>query len=143
MQSWASTQTIIALSRGEAELYAINKCAAVALGLQSLMVDLGVSMDVKLFTDANTGKAMATRKGPGHVKHISKNELWIKAKMSEKVKPPTITKVVKESTLLRKWRFRISGHSMCISVWLPSSRGAFGHTCFRRSRVETLLLGSS
>ena len=47
VKSWSSTQSIIALSTGEAELYAINKCAAVALGLQSLMNDLGVPMDIK------------------------------------------------------------------------------------------------
>ena len=85
VKSWSSTQSIIALSAGEAELYAINRCAAVALGLQSLMNDLGVSLDIKLFTDATTGKSIASRKGFGKVRHISANELWIQDKISSKV----------------------------------------------------------
>ena len=61
---------------GEAELYAINKCAAMALGLQSLMSDMGVSLDIKLFT---------ARRGLGKVRHISVNELWIRAKVAERI----------------------------------------------------------
>ena len=85
VKSWSSTQSIIALSAGEAEQYAINKCAAMALGLQSLLNDTGVSLDVKLFTDASTGKSMATRRGLGKVRHISINELWIQAKVAENI----------------------------------------------------------
>ena len=84
MKSWSSTQSIIALSTGEAELYAINKSAATALGLQSLLNDLGVSLDIKIFTDASTGKSIASRKGLGKVRHISVNELWIQDKVSSK-----------------------------------------------------------
>ena len=42
VKSWSSTQSTIALSTGEAERYAINKSAATALGLQSLLSDRGV-----------------------------------------------------------------------------------------------------
>ena len=84
VKSWSSTQSIIALSTGEAELYAINKSAATALGLQSLLNDLGVSLDIKIFTDASTGKSIASRKGLGKVRHISVNELWIQDKVSSK-----------------------------------------------------------
>ena len=82
VKSWSSTQSIIALSTGEAELYAINRSAATALGLQSLLVDLGVQLDIRIFTDATTGKSIATRRGLGKVRHISVNELWIQEKVS-------------------------------------------------------------
>ena len=36
VKSWSSTQSVIALSTGEAELYALNKTAAQSLGLLSL-----------------------------------------------------------------------------------------------------------
>ena len=84
VKSWASTQSIIALSTGEAELYAINRSAAIALGLQGLMYDLGVSLDIKMFTDASTGKSIASRRGLGKVRHISVNELWIQDKVASK-----------------------------------------------------------
>lgn len=84
VKSWASTQSIIALSTGEAELYAINRSAAIALGLQSLMYDLGVSLDIKIFTDASTGKSIASRRGLGNERHISVNKLWIQDKVASK-----------------------------------------------------------
>ena len=63
-------------------MYAINRSAAAALGLQSLLVDLGVQLDIRIFTDATTGKSIATRRGLGKVRHISVNELWIQEKVS-------------------------------------------------------------
>ena len=77
IKSWSSTQTVIALSTGEAELYAINKSAASGQGTQSLLCDLGVKLDVRVCTDATTGKAMASRRGLGKVRQIAVNELWI------------------------------------------------------------------
>ena len=85
VKSWSSTQSIIAFSTGEAKLYAINKTAATALGLQSLLTDLGVQMDIRVFTDATTGKLIATRRGLEKVRHISVNELWIQENVSKGV----------------------------------------------------------
>ena len=81
VKSWSSSQSIIALSTGEAELYALNKASATAMGLKSLLADLGVFLEIKVFTDATTGKAMATRRGLGKVRHIAVNELWIQEKI--------------------------------------------------------------
>ena len=83
VKSWSSSQSIIALSTGEAELYALNKAAATAMGLKSLLADLGVDLEIKVFTDATTGKAMATRRGLGKVRHIAVNELWIHEKIHD------------------------------------------------------------
>ena len=41
LKSWSTNQTIVALSSGEAELYAINKVAGNALGIKSLLKDMG------------------------------------------------------------------------------------------------------
>ena len=89
IKSWSSTQSVIALSTGEAELYAINKSAAQGLGAQSLLNDLDLTLDVRVYTDATTGKSMASRRGLGKVRHISVNELWIQ----EHVRNKTITMV--------------------------------------------------
>ena len=81
VKSWSSSQSIIELSTGEAELYALNKASATAIGLKSLMEDLGVNLEIKVFTDATTGKAMAVRRGLGKVRHIAVNELWIQERV--------------------------------------------------------------
>ena len=83
VKSWSSTQTVVALSTGEAELYALNKTAAQSLGLQSLLRDLGVELDVRLHTDATTGRAIATRRGLGKVRHIAVNELWLQEQVAK------------------------------------------------------------
>ena len=84
VKSWSTSQTVIALSTGEAELYALNKCGASALGLQSLLMDLGIGLDVRLHTDATTGKAIVTRRGLGKVRHIAVNELWLQEQVASK-----------------------------------------------------------
>ena len=83
VKSWSSTQSVIALSTGEAELYALNKAAAQALGLQSLLADMGINLSVRLHTDATTGRAIATRRGLGKVRHIAVNELWLQEQVEK------------------------------------------------------------
>ena len=97
IKSWSSTQSVIALSTGEAELYAINKTAASGLGVQSILHDLGIHIDIFVFTDAKSGKAIASRRVLGKVRHIAANELWIK----EHVQKTTITiKKIKNQLIL-------------------------------------------
>ena len=84
IKSWSSTQTVIALSTGEAELYALNKAAASGIGAQSLLADLRVYIDIFIYTDATSGKAMASRRGLGKVRHIAVNELWIQEHVQNK-----------------------------------------------------------
>ena len=63
IKSWSTTQSVIALSAGEAELYALNKASATTMGLKSLPAVIGVDFGIEVITDGTTGKAMATRKG--------------------------------------------------------------------------------
>lgn len=84
VKSWSSTQSVIALSTGEAELHALNTTAAQSLGLQSLLMDLGVDISVRLHTDATTGRAIATRRGLGKVRHIAVNELWLQEQVAKR-----------------------------------------------------------
>ena len=65
IKSWATKQSVIALSSGEAEFYAIVKGTSTSMGVQSVLCDLGVDLKVKVFTDATTGKSLCTRKGLG------------------------------------------------------------------------------
>ena len=77
IKSWSTNQSVIALSSGEAELYALTRGVSQCLGIQSMLMDLGIELDIRVMTDATTGKAIASRRGLGKLRHIATHELWI------------------------------------------------------------------
>ena len=81
IKAWSVNQTVIALSSGEAEFYALTRATALAMGARSLLEDLGVKLKIRVLTDATTGKAIASRRGLGKVRHIATHELWIQEKV--------------------------------------------------------------
>ena len=84
IKSWSATQTVVALSSGEAEYYGLVKASSVALGVRAVMEDLGVEAKIKVHTDASAAKGIASRRGAGKVKHIEVNQLWLQQKVSTK-----------------------------------------------------------
>jgi hypothetical protein len=77
VKHWATTQPTIALSSGEAELSATIKGATQSLGIQSLAADMRMECQVHVHTDSRAGKAIASRKGLGKVRHLEVADLWI------------------------------------------------------------------
>ena len=77
VRSWSTTQSVIALSSGEAELYGIVKGASAALCFQSVAADLGVPLSVEIFSDSAAARGMVRRTGLGKVRHIHVQELWV------------------------------------------------------------------
>ena len=77
LKSWATTQPVIALSSGEAELVALVKTAAQAKGLASLLMDYGMSTTVTVHTDSTAAIGIVHRRGLGKTKHIETQYLWI------------------------------------------------------------------
>jgi hypothetical protein len=53
VKHWSTTQKVVTLSSGEAELAGIVKGAAEALGLQSLALDLGFEVQVRVYADSS------------------------------------------------------------------------------------------
>ena len=82
IKSWASTQSVIALSSGEAEYYGVVKGASVLLGALSLCKDLGVEMKGRVHTDSSAAKGMANRRGLGKTRHIDTQYLWVQERLS-------------------------------------------------------------
>ena len=76
-KSWSKMQGSVALSVGEAEYYALVKGAAEALGVRSLLRDLGVQATITIRTDSMTAKGIAGRKGIGKLKHMDVRFLWV------------------------------------------------------------------
>ena len=77
LKSWPSTQSIVAPSSGEAEYYAVVKGACEGIGLKQLLVYMGVKMEVRLWVDSSTAKAMSERMGLGKVRHMDVRYLWV------------------------------------------------------------------
>ena len=93
IKSWSSTQSVIALSSGEAEYYGIVKGASVGMGLQAVLRDFEVETSITIKSDATAAIAIASRRGLGKVRHIEVCQLWLQ----EKVRQGDI-KVVKVGT---------------------------------------------
>jgi len=82
IKSWSNTQSVIALSSGEAEYYGMVKGASMALGVRSMLADMGVNLQIRLRTDAAAAKGICTRRGLGKVRHIEVNQLWLQEKVN-------------------------------------------------------------
>ena len=76
VKHWSRTQAARALSTAEAEYYAVVTGAAEGLGMQSLMADLGVTTQVRVWTHSNAVKAIASRRGLGKTRHVELRYLW-------------------------------------------------------------------
>ena len=87
IRSWCKDQSVIALSSGEAELYAANYGAAQVMGLRSMAVDLGIEFSLDLLIDASAAMGIINRQGLGKVRHIATQDLWLqKAVRDQEIK---------------------------------------------------------
>ena len=77
VKTWSSMQTTVAQSSGEAEYYAMVRAAAEALGLQSIMKDMGWSAGIQLWVDSSAAKSMTARIGLGKIRHMEVKFLWL------------------------------------------------------------------
>jgi hypothetical protein len=84
VKAWSSTQRAWARSSGEAELYAANKGATEALGLQAMCEEIGISLKVRVHTDSNACRGTCQRTGLGRLKHVRIEELWLQSALEEK-----------------------------------------------------------
>ena len=65
LETYSSTEQIVALSTAESEYISITKGAAHALEVRSAMVEYRMTFNVVCETDASAGRAMGTRRGVG------------------------------------------------------------------------------
>ena len=71
-----STQHVIALSSGEAELYATGRAAAGGLQSVQLLVEAGMEPKLEVLTDSSANLGMHNRIGSGRVRHLDVKWLW-------------------------------------------------------------------
>ena len=77
IKSYSRTQSNIALSWAEAELYSFVTAASEAIGMKSMFRDFGASLEACLQVDASAAIGIAQRKGLGKVRHLDTQALWI------------------------------------------------------------------
>ena len=77
VNTWCKQQACIALSSAEADLYALNRCAAECLGSQTALADWGLYLQIKLYTDASATRPIVLREGLGRMKYIEVQHLWL------------------------------------------------------------------
>ena len=85
IKTWNSTQSVIALSSGEAEYYGLVNAAAQSLGSKSVFIDFVVdeAVAVSIRSDSSAALSIAQRRGFGNVRHIEVNQLWLQQKVSD------------------------------------------------------------
>ena len=103
LKSWSTNQTVVALSSGEAEYYSVAKAAGMGLGMKALCKDMGVEVQVQVFTDSSAARGIAMRRGLGRIRHMEVCYLWIQEKLAEgKLKLHKMSGTENPSDLLTK-----------------------------------------
>ena len=77
LKSFSRTQSNIALSSAEAELYAFVTAASEGIGMTTMARDFGREIKAHLHVDASAAIGIAQRKGLGRVRHLDTQALWI------------------------------------------------------------------
>ena len=81
LKTWSATQPTVSLSSGEAEFYGVVKASGLALGMQSLLRDLGRELAVRVWTDSSAAMGICARQGLGQLRHIATHTLWVQEKV--------------------------------------------------------------
>ena len=85
IKAWSKTQSVVALSSAESELYGIVKASAEILGLKSLFLDIGLKFSSIIYSDASAALGIIQRQGLGRTRHIDCGYLFVQGLNAEKV----------------------------------------------------------
>ena len=87
LKAWSKTQSIIAKSSAESELYGIIKGSSEGLGLVALVGDFGDLAKVRVHVDATAAMGIVERRGLSRVRHIEVDHLWIQEQEARRMLP--------------------------------------------------------
>ena len=77
LKTWSSTQPVVAMSAAEAEYYAMVEGETRAIGLKTMLGEMGVEVSVIVIsTDSSSAKSFASKR-LGKMRHIEVKELWL------------------------------------------------------------------
>ena len=81
MKSWSSTQPVITLSSGKAELYGVVRASANGLGYLSLLAGFCIRIPMRVWTDSAASVGICSRQGLGKVRYLAAQELWVQQRI--------------------------------------------------------------
>ena len=80
IRTWSSTQTTVATSSGEAELIAMYDGATRELGMQTVMIEMSLSPQLKMVRISiysSIAKSFVATRGLGKMRHLEVKFLWL------------------------------------------------------------------
>ena len=83
VKAWSKTMDILALSSGESELGGVVKACTEGMGLQAVLRDFGINVNVKILSDATAAIGMVRRMGLGRVRHLATADLWVQQRVRD------------------------------------------------------------
>ena len=105
IKAWSRTQQCVTMSSAEAELVAMVKASAEALGVLSKAKDVGneITRKAAILGDSSAALAVAGRKGCGKLRHINVGLLWIQEKQeSEQIDYRKVAGAINSADLMTK-----------------------------------------
>ena len=85
IKSWSTSQNTMAMSSGEAELYALTKFASQVTGMVSMASDFGQRLQGTVKSDSTAAIGIANRTGlGGRSRHVRVQYLWIQEAVQSK-----------------------------------------------------------
>ena len=87
LKSWAKTQSLIAKSSAESELYGVVRGTCEGLGMGTLYRDLGREMKTRVHMDASAAKGIIERKGISKIRHLHTDVLWLQDQQLRRIMP--------------------------------------------------------
>ena len=76
-------QTLVALSSGEAEYYALIRGACTILGIQLHYQDWMIDVSIQIYSDSAASRSVARRRGiGGRLRHLQTRHLWLQSRIA-------------------------------------------------------------
>ncbi len=80
IKGWSRTQQCVTMSSAEAELVAMVKASAEAMGIASMARDLREESRIVVNADSSVVIVITERHGAGKLRHINVSLLWVQEK---------------------------------------------------------------
>jgi len=81
----SKTQSVIALSSGESELYAISSGSMDCIGLRNQWEEMtGEKLQIWVHSDSSAAIATCSRRGTGRLRHVELKHLWMQQKIASR-----------------------------------------------------------
>ena len=84
IKAWSKDQENIALSSGEAELYAACLVGVQGKGIKSFAKDMDIELKIHMYVDASAAIGVIQRQGLGKLRHVEVRDLWLQDEVRQK-----------------------------------------------------------